>query len=161
MYGGPRYQRLPLDLLRSSSEDSALDTDFDLLRLCDRGTRLFSSLALERDESELELESPEEFELESEDVSEFESEFEPESESDECFAFLLDLDLLVLSFPPFSLSFSLASKIRFAVPVLLVNSDGTSTDGFPSAFNFASTPGFSSCCVRDGRDTYGRVDLHS
>ena len=42
-----------------------------------------------------------------------------------------------------------------------VNSSGTSTEGFPSAFNFASSFGFSSICVRDGRVTYGRTDLHS
>ena len=44
---------------------------------------------------------------------------------------------------------------------LFLNSSGTSTDGFPSAFNLASTRGFSSCAVRDGRETYGRVALHS
>jgi len=96
----------------------------------------------------------------------------------------------------FSLCFSLASKIRSAVPLLyskscvrrrsqdkyhtyinrtankgskhqrkctnlVLNSSGTSTDGFPSAFNLASTRGFSSCAVRDGRETYGREALHS
>lgn len=89
------------------------------------------------------------------------------------------------SFPlPFSLSFSLASSIRFAVPLLLaqisdqtygaqndyahneytyllLNSSGTSTEGFPSSLNLARSAGFSSCFVRDGRDTYGRVALHS
>lgn len=44
---------------------------------------------------------------------------------------------------------------------LFLNSSGTSTDGFPSAFNLARRRGFSSCAVRDGRETYGRVDLHS
>lgn len=86
----------------------------------------------------------------------------------------------------FPRAFSLASSIRFAVPLLqsiyqhiypaishgtkkpdeglthlFLNSSGISTDGLPSAFNFASTRGFSSCCVRDGRETYGREDLHS
>ena len=36
---------------------------------------------------------------------------------------------------------------------LFLNSSGTSTRGFPSAFNLASKPGFSSICVREGRDT--------
>lgn len=44
---------------------------------------------------------------------------------------------------------------------LFWNSSGTSTDGFPSAFNFESTRGFSSCCVREGREMYGREPLHS
>ncbi len=77
-----------------------------------------------------------------------------------------------------SLSFSFAAKILLAVPFLLIagqlpqhkheksaaygflNSSGTSTEGFPSALSFASTRGFSSCCVLEGRDTYGRVFLH-
>ena len=42
-----------------------------------------------------------------------------------------------------------------------LNSSGTSTDGFPSAFNFASNFGFSNICVRDGREMYGRLPLHS
>jgi len=158
------YRPLPLLLLRSSSEGSeslALEDDFDLLRLRELGTRLFLSRSLEREESELELEPLEESELEPEDESESESESESELESEERFAFFLDFDLPLPLSISFSLSFSLASKIRFAVPVLLLNSSGTSTDGFPSALNFASTPGFSSCCVRDGRETYGRVDLHS
>ena len=70
----------------------------------------------------------------------------------------------------FSRSFSFSSRIRLAVPVLyddqgemglygaedahfVVNSSGTSTEGLPSALSFASTSGFSSICVRDGRDT--------
>lgn len=44
---------------------------------------------------------------------------------------------------------------------LFLNSSGTSTDGFPSAFNLASRRGLSSCAVRDGRETYGRESLHS
>ncbi len=44
---------------------------------------------------------------------------------------------------------------------LFLNSSGTSTEGFPSVFNLARRLGFSSCAVRDGREMYGRVDLHS
>ena len=80
-------------------------------------------------------------------------------------------------------SFSFVSRILFAVPTLerlccirhdglkkrkgtkityfVLNSSGTSTDGFPSAFNLASTHGFSSCWVREGCEMYGRVDLYS
>lgn len=43
---------------------------------------------------------------------------------------------------------------------LRLNSSGTSTEGCPSAFNFASTRGFSSCWERDGLETYGLVLLH-
>jgi len=136
-----------------------LDTDFDRLRLRDLGTLLFSSRALEREESEPESESLEESELESELDPEFDVEDESESER----FTLFELTLLVFFSLSFSLSLaiSLASRMRSAVPLLFINSSGTSTDGFPSALNFISTPGFSSCCVRDGRDTYGRVDLHS
>jgi hypothetical protein len=56
---------------------------------------------------------------------------------------------------------------------LFLNSSGTSTDGCPrprpsAAFDdddddddLATRSGFSSCAVRDGRETYGRVSLHS
>lgn len=72
-----------------------------------------------------------------------------------------------VSFPfplsSFDRSFSFVSKIWFAVPILeeeksailghyklrithgLLNSSGTSTEGFPSVLNFASNFGFSSC----------------
>jgi len=113
---------------------------------------LFRSLDL--DESELELDPLEESEPELESESESECESELESESDDRFTRFDDF-----SFPlPFSLSFSLASNIRFAVPFLLLNSSGTSTDGSPKV---ARSAGFSSCFVLDGRDTYGRVALHS
>ncbi len=45
---------------------------------------------------------------------------------------------------------------------LVLNSSGTSTDVGPSAFDdLARRRGFPSCAVRDGRETYGREDLHS
>jgi len=144
--------------LGSSSEGSeslALDTDLDrsLRRLL--GTRRFRARFREDCESDpLESESDPDEESES-------SEPELESESDSEPEFRL-ARLLGRSLPlPFSRSFSFASSIRFAVPGLLVNSSGTSTEGLPSSLSFASTPGFSSCCVREGRVTYGRVALHS
>jgi len=118
---------------------------------------------LESEESESdELASEESEELdESESVPE---ESEPEDGGER-------RDLFLSLFPPFpfpsfcslacSRSFSLASSIWFAVPVVFLNSCGTSTEGFPASLSFASTLGFSSCCVREGRETYGRVDLHS
>lgn len=145
--------------------------------------RLFLSRSLERDESELEDERESESEsslssLECEVDVESESESDSESDSDveECEsepsevdrldlrAFFLgsdaDAEEVVDSFS-LALSFSLASRIRFAVPLFFVNSSGTSTDGFPSALSLASNLGFSIICVLDGRDTYGRGDLHS
>lgn len=143
--------------------------------------RLFLSRSLERDESELEDERESESEsslsslecevdVESESESDSESEVEEgESEPSEVDrldlrAFFLGSDVdaeeVVDSFS-LALSFSLASRIRFAVPLFFVNSSGTSTDGFPSAFSLASSLGFSIICVLDGRDTYGRGDLHS
>ena len=75
------------------------------------------------------------------------------------------------SFPSASLAraFSFSFKILFAVPALQImnirnqptairrthlclNSSGTSTEGFPSAFAFANRLGFSNSCVRDGRE---------
>jgi hypothetical protein len=94
------------------------------------------------------------------------------------FLFSLALSLVRPRFLPLLL-FSLKNLIRNPAPArlmnnpntarkknqfkthLFLNSSGTSTDGFPSAFSFASTFGFSSCSVRDGLETYGRVDLHS
>ena len=78
-------------------------------------------------------------------------------------------------------SFSFASSNLLAVPVLVVemlirtqrgllrgldahfvlNSSGKSTEGFPSSFSLSSGLVFASCCVLEGRETYGRVDLHS
>lgn len=122
-----------------------------------RGRRRLLSLSWEREEEDEFDESDEESESESESLSELEPESllddEPEERDDRLARFLA----LPVSF---SLSFSFASKILFAVPLLFLNSSGTSTDGLPSSFNFARVRGFSSCCVRDGRDTYGRVDLH-
>jgi len=126
-----------------------------------RGRLRFSSRSLER---ERELYEPES-ELD-------DSESEPESDDDDSDSDLdseLETDALDERFARFlarfvfscSLCFSLASKIRSAVPLLFLNSSGTSTDGFLSAFNLARTRGFSSCAVRDGRETYGREALHS
>lgn len=145
--------------------------------------RLFLSRSLERDESELDDERESESEsslssLECEVDVESESESDSESDSDvdegesepsevdrlDLRAFFLGSDVdaeeVVDSFS-LALSFSLASRIRFAVPLFFVNSSGTSTDGFPSALSLASNLGFSIICVLDGRDTYGRGDLHS
>jgi len=58
-------------------------------------------------------------------------------------------------------SFSFASSNLLAVPVFVLNSSGKSTEGFPSNFNLSSVLVFASCCVLEGRETYGRVDLHS
>jgi len=116
------------------------------------GTRRFRSRSLDRPEesdSELEFEPDPEPEL---DESESESESE---EADERLAFLLSLSF------PFSLSLAFSVNMRFAVPSFFLNSSGTSTDGFPATLSLARTLGFSSCCVREGLDTYGRSDLHS
>jgi len=150
---------------RSHRLDAAevLDDEAESLRLRPlRGMRLFSSRSREREDSELESESESESE-ESEPESEFEVD---ESESDELErldlrAFFLDLLFEAVAFSFFSLSFSFPSKIWFAVPLFFLNSSGTSTEGLPSAFSLASTLGFSSISVREGRETYGRVDLHS
>lgn len=108
--------------------------------------------------------------MESESESDSESDVEEESESElsvdrlDLRAFFLvsevDAEVEVDTFS-MALSFSLASRIRLAVPLFFVNSSGTSTDGFPSALSLASNLGFSSISVLDGRDTYGRGDLHS
>jgi len=157
---------------RPRSFRSLSDTEpvLDRLRLC--GAFRLASLSFERDEDERERELEElesEPELESESESESESEeldvSEPLDESELLpeprLAFFLDL-LASLSLPSCTaLSFSLASNILFAVPLFCLNSSGTSTLGFPSALSFANRDGFSSNCVRDGRDTYGRVDLQS
>jgi len=102
------------------------------------------------DELELELES----ESESEDELESESESEPdddESEPEEAEPLRRLLD--PACFSSFILSFSLSSRILFAIPFFLMNSSGTSTEGLPSALSLASSFGFSSCWVRDGRET--------
>jgi len=113
-------------------------------------------------ESELEpeLESESDPELESESESEPEPEPEPEDDPLRLVRFLEDDASLSPLFAS-ALAFSFAAKILSAVPVFVLNSSGTSTLGCPDAFNLASTFGFSSCCVREGRVTYGLVDLHS
>jgi len=125
-----------------------------------RGLLRLSSRSLERElyESEPEPDDSEaESEPESDDDSDPDSEEEGETLDDRFFRFFARS---VFS-SPFSRSFSLASKIRSAIPVLFLNSSGTSTDGFPSAFDLARRRGLSSCAVREGRETYGLVDLHS
>jgi len=124
-----------------------------LLRL--RVRRRFVSRPRDRppDESESELDPEPESESESDPELELELE-DPEEE----------LPLARFgSFPVsnFSLSFCFASKIRSATPSFFLNSSGSSTDGLPSFLIFSSTRGFSSCCVREGRETYGRSYLHS
>jgi len=129
-----------------------------LLTLELRRLRVFCRFVRERErEDELrdELESePEESESES-------LELELEDEDDDVDVEVLLRLLLDSPVPSPNRAFSLASRILFAVPLLVVNSSGTSTDGFPSILSFSSSFGFSSCCVREGLETYGRVDLHS
>jgi len=153
------YQRSGLRLRSRPREDSR-----ETLR--PRGRLRFSSRSLERDLELYEsVPEPDDSETESEPESDDDSDPDSDSgsEAEETDApddrFVRFLARSVLS--SFSLCFSLASKIRSAVPLLFLNSSGTSTDGFPSAFNLASTRGFSSCAVRDGRETYGREALHS
>jgi len=157
----PNNQRVGLQLrLRSQSRlprDEALET----LRR-PRGRLRMSSRSFERDREAYELE----LELDDSDsasVSDDDSDpdDEPGSEREEADALLDDLFVRFLAgslLLSFSRCFSFAAKIRFAVPLLFLNSSGTSTDCFPSALDLA---GFSSCAVREGRDTYGRTDLHS
>jgi len=149
-----------LDLLR----------DEDAERIEDESRRfgrfLLRSLEIEREASELDVELADDLELDPESESESESESEvSEEDLEDLLAFLRALPSSSLDFPldssSTSRSCSFDSKIRFAVPLFVLNSSGTSTEGFPSAFSFASNFGFSSNSVRDGRDTYGRVDLHS
>lgn len=127
------------------------------------GCFLLRSLETEREalESEFDSEFPDELDPESDS----ESELSEADDLEDLLAFFRDLWSSSLAFPldPSSAfrSCSFDSKIRFAVPLFIINSSGTSTEGFPSAFNFASNLGFSSISVREGRDTYGRVDLHS
>jgi len=149
-----------LDLLR----------DEDAERIEDESRRfgrfLLRSLEIEREASELDVELVDDLELDPESESDSESESEvSEEDLEDLLAFLRALPSSSLDFPldssSTSRSCSFDSKIRFAVPLFVLNSSGTSTEGFPSAFSFASNFGFSSNSVRDGRDTYGRVDLHS
>jgi len=141
--------------LRSLS-DLPRDDALEILR--PRGRLRLSSRSLERDremyESELELDDSDSA---SDDDSD--SDDDPRSEAEEADARFVRF--LARSSPSVSLCFSLAAKIRSAVPLLFLNSSGTSTDGFPSALALARRRGLSSCAVREGRETYGRVDLHS
>jgi hypothetical protein len=145
-----------LDLLRDEDSERLED---ELRRF---GRFLLRSLETEREASELDAELADE--LDSESESDSESELSEEVLED-LLAFFRVLPSSSLAFPlnpsSASRSCSFDSKIRFAVPLFVLNSSGTSTEGFPSAFNFASSFGFSSISVREGRDTYGRVDLHS
>jgi len=148
----------------------------ELGRLRRLGTRRFLSRSRDLEDSDPDVEEPDD-ESESDEEDESLSLLLPlpdeldvsESESDvdrlrllrfllceSSFSFSLPLPL-----PSFSRSFSFASRILFAVPIGFLNSSGTSTEGLPSAFNLASTFGFSSCSVRDGRVRYGLGFLHS
>jgi len=152
-------QSRPLEL------SEARDREVERLRLSSlRGMRRLPLRSREREDSERELEAESESDALESDAEEADSDSElDDSESDE----RLDLRAFFfgwLSEPVvfcFSLSFSLASRIKFAVPLFFLNSSGTSTEGFPSALSFASTRGFWSIPVREGRETYGRSDLHS
>jgi len=103
------------------------------------------------------------------DPEDEESESDPESQS---VSEPEDVDALLLLFPDFvsvcgspgvsfARSFSLASSNLLAVPVFVLNSSGNSTEGCPSSLSLSNALTFASCCVLDGRETYGRVDLHS
>lgn len=139
-------------------------------RLGERRLRLRD---LERLDVREEPESLPEDESESESESEPESESESESEEDEddddadrrrCFlvggsSSSARRFRLVLSFSR-SRSRSLSARILLATPDLFLNSSGTSTLGVPAAFSFASAAGLSKSSVREGRETYGRSNLH-
>jgi len=130
-----------------------------------RGTRRLPLRSREREDSEPELEPESESDALESDADEADSDSEPEDdpEPDEWLdlrAFFLGWLSELVAFC-FSLSFSLVSKIKFAVPLFFLNSSGTSTEGLPSALSLASTFGFSSISDREGRETYGRSDLHS
>jgi len=165
-YGYKTFYRLLLLPRRESSDSLSLPLaeDFERDRSSLLRTRRLRLLSLEDPEEELEESDSE---SESEDESESES-LEEEGELDDVHRFLLLVASFSFPFPfdfsasfSFSLSFSFASNILLAVPLLLLNSSGTSTEGFHSAFSLANNLGFSSCCVREGLETYGLVDLHS
>jgi len=117
------------------------------------GLRRLRSRSLDREESEPESESDCDEESESESSLELESEPDDEPESEDVLLALFFDGPPPLSFICFSRSFSFVSNILLAVPLLFLNSSGASTDGFPSALSLANSRGFSSCCVRDGRET--------
>lgn len=166
-----------------------------------RGTRLLLLRSREREDSEPELELESESDALESDADETDTDSELEDDDLELVervdlreydvggedalgvraylrAFFLDLPSDPITFC-FSLSFSLASRMKFAVPLLddgekhsqttetrdvtyfFLNSSGTSTEGLPSALSLANTFGFSSISVREGRETYGRSNLHS
>lgn len=143
-----------LDLLRDEDSERIEDESRCF------GRFLLRSLETEREASEFDAELVDELDPESDSESEL-----SEEDLEDLLAFFRVLPSSSLAFPldpsSASRSCSFDSKIRFAVPLFVLNSSGTSTEGFPSAFNFASNFGFSSTSVREGRDTYGRVDLHS
>lgn len=143
-----------LDLLRDEDSERIEDESRCF------GRFLLRSLETEREASEFDAELVDELDPESDSESEL-----SEEDLEDLLAFFRVLPSSSLAFPldpsSASRSCSFDSKIRFAVPLFVLNSSGTSTEGFPSAFNFASNFGFSSISVREGRDTYGRVDLHS
>lgn len=145
-----------LDLLRDENSERIEDEPRRF------GRFLLRSLETEREASELDAELADELDPESESDSESEL---SEEDLEDLLAFfrILPSSSLAFASDPSSASRSCSfdSKIRFAVPLFVLNSSGTSTEGFPSAFNFASNFGFSSIAVREGRDMYGRVDLHS
>jgi len=115
------------------------------------GTRRLRSLSRDLEDSDDSDSEPEDEDDELESDSELDSESESEAEDPdverESLLFLLRGGSSSFAFPfsSFRRSFSLASKILFAVPTGFLNSSGTSTEGFPSAFNFARSFGFSSC----------------
>jgi len=116
---------------------------------------------LEREREDPEEESAEDPE---EEEAESESESESDSEPDDDALLRLFADFAFVDDSPgfsFARSFSLASSSLLAVPFPVLNSSGSSTEGFPSNFSLSNVLTFASCCVLDGRETYGRVDLHS
>jgi len=117
------------------------------------GTRRLRSLSRDLEDSDDSDSEPEDEDEDDELESDPELESESESESEdpdvkrESLLFLLRGGFSSFAFPfsSFRRSFSLASNILFAVPTGFLNSSGTSTEGFPSALNFARSFGFSSC----------------
>lgn len=148
--------RMHIQRLRPrDSSDASEETDRDLEWLALRGIRRFRLRSLDREDTESEPEEDPDSDSDEEPDEESESESEEdedEGDDDDRRALFFD-GPSPLSLISFSRSFSLFSRILFAVPLLFLNSSGTSTDGFPSALSFANSLGFSNCCVRDGRET--------
>ena len=135
------------------------------------GERRLRLRDLDRLDAREEPESLPDDEPESESESEPESESESDEDDDEEDADLRRCFLVGGSSPsarrfPLDFSFSrsrsrsLASRILLATPDLFLNSSGTSTLGVPAALSFASAAGLSRSSVREGRETYGRSNLH-